>query len=169
MTIIPKFINNTFGNAAALVYTIYPFRFIKGTRLRCQAEDDFKQDIARATRKVLIVCQSFGFAEHPDIDVSWFNKTIDALNGAGVSIELVSDRNPPEFVQTLIDSGKITLKKSNCLPFVGHLVDNKIIDICFHNKDGAAPGGSHWRTEYARPDLQEFIEDMLRATIPFEP
>ncbi len=161
--------NNFLGGFASLVYGLYPNRIQKGNRLGWDAEDQLMKDIVGAKKKIIIICRNFFTCKtHPSLDMEWFIKSIDELNKNKVAVIMASEEDPPEFIQSLIDSGKICFKKSERVPFVGHFVDDKIIDISFDDRQtGICPGGIFWRTEHALPDINELLKDAFLASISY--
>ena len=165
MPTIPPIFGSTFSDVAALIYKIYPHRIQKGNRFQYNAENNLLKDFAAAKRKMLITCHTFTCHWHPDIDPRWFNNAVNSHKDDGVTIVIASEVDPPEFIQKFVDSGAIHFRKTDHLPFVSHLVDDKIIDISVDARDGGlSPGGFYWRTEYAMPDILEFLKDLLIST-----
>ncbi|MDP1689214.1 MAG: hypothetical protein Q8L47_03755 [bacterium] len=163
---LPTFPSFSLGDAMAFIYRIYPYRLQKVSRLLYDAEGQSIKDFENAEKKIILICRTFVCNWHPDIDVIWFNNTINLLNNKKVTIVIVSEEDPPKDIRELITSGKITFKKSNQLPFVGHIIDNKIIDISFDKRfSGLTPGGNYWRTEQAMPDIIEMLEDAVNSSI----
>lgn len=168
MQALPLFFGYTIGDAAALIYKIYPYKIQKENRFRYIAENQLINDFAKAKKKILIVCRSFEYGWHPGFDKIWLNASVDFLKKNGVTITIIAEEDPPEIVRELINSGKVKFKKGKALPLIGHIVDDQIIDISFDRREsGLSPGGNYWRTEHAMPDLIEMLEDAIDSSIPY--
>lgn len=149
------------GVLAVSYYLFRRYKLEKGVRLGDEATSQFMSDITKAKKKILLACKTFGCSQHPDIDIVWFAAMVSKLKMGGVDIVIYSKENPPEFIQKLIDSDKITFRKSVYdLPFVGRLVDDKVVDVSY-NQEGLVTCGPYLRAEHLLPGMAEFLEDRI--------
>lgn len=162
------YLKSSLGEVASLIYKVYPYRLQKENLFRCIAEERLINDFAKAKKKIIVICRSFEYGWHPGFDKGWLSATVDFLKKNNVSITIIAEEDPPEIVRELVNAGKVTFKKGESLPLVGHVIDDEIVDISYDRREnGLSPGGNYWRTERAMPDLLGMIEDQIDSSVNY--